>query len=578
MPKVEQVIRRLFPEGTRGSSKSIRWFPIWPPDLFAATATLANLSGCYCGPRYTRFSRNSSDFFDDRRTMIDDVAGSWRNGFRTDASKPKAQIQEMWEQLLDKQCGEVHDDKHPFYSTWCDAVMTLLIIADEASKGIGFIPKIEHLPLADLVFAEHLKLLLKRSPERVLKHLPRSICRMVPPEEACVQPKSRTAQVGCTLRSLSHHLALLPPAGEVVTTWSFAVSKRDLDEDHASPLNLLIVPFPYQIDGSCFVPSSALPMPPKDPSGPPTKKKWRFFGLEQRWLRSASRNLTGREISAFLVDLVHEAERDVGSVDGIIMPELALNEPLAAQAAKLLARETKLELFFSGIAGKTQDGLPVNSAFGSLYSRDNRKKALTTWKQSKHHRWMLDRSQICRYHLGDRLNPESVWWEEIAIGRRQCGFWVIRGIASLTTLICEDLARIDPVQTIIRSVGPSLVVALLMDGPQWEKRWGGRYATVLADDPGSAVLVVTSLGLVRRSTMPGEPEHRDIALWKGAEGETRELKLPRGHHALLLTLSPVWKTNYTLDGRSDEGTTLAFSLSGVRPIKHRACPTWAQVD
>jgi hypothetical protein len=58
----------------------------------------------------------------------------------------------------------------------------------------------------------------------------------------------------------------------------------------------------------------------------------------------------------------------------------------------------------------------------------------------------------------------------------------------------EDLARPDPVGDLVRSVGPNLVIALLMDGPQLRARWSGRYAMSLADDPGSFVLSVTSLG------------------------------------------------------------------------------------
>jgi len=52
----------------------------------------------------------------------------------------------------------------------------------------------------------------------------------------------------------------------------------------------------------------------------------------------------------------------------------------------------------------------------------------------------------------------------------------------LTVLICEDLARLDPVNDLVRAVGPNLVMSLLMDGPQLTTRWPARYATVLADD------------------------------------------------------------------------------------------------
>ncbi len=117
-------------------------------------------------------------------------------------------------------------------------------------------------------------------------------------------------------------------------------------------------------------------------------------------------------------------------------------------------------------------------------------------------------------------------------------------------MVCEDLARIDPVQSVIRAVGPTLVIALLMDGGTVEKRWSGRYATVLAEDPGSAVLTLTSLGLMRRSIVKdGEKPNREIGLWKGSDQRTRELQLAPSHHAILLTLSANRKTNFTLDGR-----------------------------
>ena len=129
-------------------------------------------------------------------------------------------------------------------------------------------------------------------------------------------------------------------------------------------------------------------------------------------------------------------------------------------------------------------------------------------------------------------------------------------------------------QTVIRAVGPSLVIALLMDGPQWQRRWSGRYATVLADDPGSAVLSVTSQGMLNRSRMPGETEIREVALWKGSDGVAHELKLDPGTHSLLLTLSVVGETNYTLDGRSDSGLTLGLTLSGTHSIAASNPPPW----
>ena len=148
----------------------------------------------------------------------------------------------------------------------------------------------------------------------------------------------------------------------------------------------------------------------------------------------------------------------------------------------------------------------------------------------------------------------------------------------MATLICEDLARVDPVQAVIRSVGPNLVIALLMDGPQLERRWGGRYATVLADDPGSAVLTLTSVGMLARSGRPGEPPPREIALWKGYEGVAQELKLPSGNHALLLTVTHRSEEHFTLDGRSDHGVTSRLEVSGVHGIRYPGePPEWARL-
>jgi hypothetical protein len=151
---------------------------------------------------------------------------------------------------------------------------------------------------------------------------------------------------------------------------------------------------------------------------------------------------------------------------------------------------------------------------------------------------------------------------------------LFRANATLSVLICEDLARYDPVLTVMNAIGPNLVIALLMDGPQLEKRWPGRYATVLAEDPGSAVLTLTSMGMVARSAMPADPQAREIALWKEPTGEARPLRLPKGDHALLLTLTSELVEQFTLDGRGDGGATAQFALGAAHPVRHPDPPGW----
>ena len=132
--------------------------------------------------------------------------------------------------------------------------------------------------------------------------------------------------------------------------------------------------------------------------------------------------------------------------------------------------------------------------------------------QQKHHRWRLDKSQITQYGLGAQLDPSCDWWEHHSVRSRDLNFIVARDWLAMSVLICEDLARQDPVSDLLRSVGPNLVIALLMDGPQLASRWPGRYATVLADDPGCSVLTLTSLGMTVRCEPPGSSRCRTIAL------------------------------------------------------------------
>ena len=83
--------------------------------------------------------------------------------------------------------------------------------------------------------------------------------------------------------------------------------------------------------------------------------------------------------------------------------------------------------------------------------------------------------------------------------RRSLQFVTLGEEITIVSLVCEDLAENDQVAEVIRDVGPTGVITVLLDGPQLTSRWAARYASVLADDPGSAVLTLTSFGMVQRS-------------------------------------------------------------------------------
>jgi len=142
---------------------------------------------------------------------------------------------------------------------------------------------------------------------------------------------------------------------------------------------------------------------------------------------------------------------------------------------------------------------------------------------------------------------------------------------TLAALVCEDLAQNDDVAELIRSVGPTCVLTLLLDGPQLDSRWAARYASVLADDPGSAVMTLTSYGMVQRSRPRGLEASSVIALWKDPSTGVHEIPLEAGAHAVLLTICMDRATRRSADGRIpvDNGTH-AFDVA-VHQV--RASPT-----
>jgi hypothetical protein len=598
MTTIKDVVFRLFPEGTnplptsgtggQPHAPNHQIVPGWPPDVFALGATLLNLSGCYSHPRYVGWIEN---FFAEEgySNEVIEVAGRWSEG------EEVPEVQNYWERVIAASGERVHlplnedvDDVDREIPDWWGSVVMLTFIADEASRGIGFGaaygsedgPGTEGAeahagqpcqarPVALFFLAQHEAFIRGDTDQLRLKHIPTSLCQMVPPEEVCVQPKTKTAIPGCTIRSFTHHLALLPSRGEVETRWVFRFTEDSFDK---RPLNLLLVPFPYHMDAECLIAGPALPVAAGDPSSPHPNRRRHFFDLKQRWLlRRDGTELSSDEFGNFLLGLMQEAKRkdpEVTEIHGIVLPELALNKRLADEVCQFLAERagSELEFFISGVASGNGAGVK-NSIHSSFFKRE---EPPAPWEQSKHHRWMLEKIQIERYGLQRQLDVDHTWWEQIDISPRRCAFYVFRHGACMVPLICEDLARIDPVQTVIRSIGPNLLIALLMDGPQVKTRWPANYATVLADDPGCSVLTLSSLALMRRSRRPGT----QIALWKQANSEANELSVGWGDHALLLGLNSQWETSYTLDGRSDGGWTMNLTFAKSYAIKHPDAPVW----
>src|SRR5262249_54090063 len=138
---------------------------------------------------------------------------------------------------------------------------------------------------------------------------------------------------------------------------------------------------------------------------------------------------------------------------------------------------------------------------------------------------------------------------------------------TIASLVCEDLAHIDDVVELLRAVGPTLLVALLLDGPQLASRWTARYASVLADNPGSAVLTLTSYGMVATSRAPDRASSSVVALWKDNAGSLHEIALARDAQAVLLELEPDPAIRRAADGRSPKHDVTDLRLAAVTQVR-----------
>jgi len=260
-----------------------------------------------------------------------------------------------------------------------------------------------------------------------------------------------------------------------------------------------------------------------------------------------------------LVGRVIEAAREeVDAVDVVLLPESAVDES-DIDSLEVLLESYGVTSLITGVRQRSPEPgrLPGNWVHFSVSPRLEKAGPITNsgserWfhiRQNKHHRWSLDEKQIYQYHLGGALHPHIRWWEAVDVPRRTINFIELGDEITLVFLVCEDLAQIDDVGEIIRSVGPTAVITPVLDGPQLNSRWAARYASVLADDPGSSVLTLTSFGMVQRSRPRGRESLPVIALWKDPVRGVREIPLEPGAHGVLLTVCGDRTTRRSADGR-----------------------------
>jgi hypothetical protein len=530
--------------------------PDWPPDVFAVAAALLHKSGAYS---YLLEGWPSEYQGENWAAFASRIGQEWRQNLAGNISVAPAPVAEWW-QILAGAAPVCEVQQTRARPDLCEALIRLCAVADEACWGFG-IPESEQLKQARANLNEDLSVTrtLARKVRQILLRGDSSsvsspsapgstLCRQIHPSRLRVLPKLHIPQHGFNIRSLSRNLALCT-ADEIRPVWNL-IARHPGDES----MNLLLVPWPAEVRPSQF--ASVTEDRPSFGHGP---GRYRFF----TWKPDENPDAVP-DIAAILA----EAERVAGPVAGVVLPELSLT---AGQYPRiwdaLLARDCFL---ICGLCGDKKNyvrfELPLKGQ--DSYAR----------QQSKHHRWLLDQPQIVQYGLGSVLSPAKLWWEHIDIAERSLQFSVMRDWLTISVLICEDLARPDPVGDVVRAVGPNLVIALLMDGPQLASRWPGRYATVLADDPGCSVLSLTSIGMCRLSRPPHiKSASRVVALWKDARSGTPvEIELPQGADAIVLSLTVEYLEEWTADGRSDLCTTGYPTLAGIHPITAR--PRSAEVQ
>jgi hypothetical protein len=395
-----------------------------------------------------------------------------------------------------------------------------------------------------------------------------TLCRSVNARKMIVLPKMKTPQAGVSVRGLTFHLSAIR-SNEVRPSWR-KISLAGNAELQDS-LTLLLIPYPWKVFPSQFSPLKESDFPRHYRQLKPTNR--RFFKYSP----------THTELSEkHLVDILRVANDEVGRIDGVVFPEMALP---AAQLDTLTTKvfgspflnEEELARFL--VAGVVDNGNPFESekrysrnyaAFRALIRKEKTRHPLVESAiQHKHHRWHLDQRQIKQYSLGSKLSVDYTWVEHIEVPTRRIHFFMVDERILVTSLICEDLAQADPIGDVIRAIGPNLVICLLADGPQINSRWSARYATGLADDPGCSVLTLSSMGMVNSSM----PESSDtmrrqgvIGQWKDPTSQNQELILPDGASGLVACLSLSEGSSHSLDGRMFERKTITPVLAGTHPI------------
>jgi hypothetical protein len=504
--------------------------PQWPPDVFAVANLVLDHTESY---RFV-IAPPPGQHWPPTRNWNEEVRAAgraWRDATTGSGELLPELVRREWQlvtRFRDVPLSAVRDG-----TAWpmCEALLTLHAAADEACDDLTASPS-AHPPGS---FEAQARAMLESQG---------SMSRLSPARVRVV-PKSQLANRGITIRSLSRYLALCYESVEVQWRRAEPRSSAPPASDRRD-YNVLLVPWPASISPRDFRAVST-------PLGNMDTKLYGFFEFAPNHPADVTR----------LSALLRAARRAGNAVDAVVLPECALEPHQVSEVEQILAEE-QVTFLVSGVRQP-----PEASVFGRNYVHVGvlSRAGWERYRQDKHHRWCLDAGQLRQYHLTRVLDPRKLWWESVDIPERTLHILEAEG-ATVAPLVCEDLARIDEVADLVRRIGPTLVIAVLLDGPQLATRWPCRYAAVLGDEPGSAVLTLTALGMAARSRPSGKRPSRVVALWNDATDGLREIELGRGSDAVLLTISVRGRTAWTADGRSHKDVP-TLTLNGIRQLRAR---------
>jgi hypothetical protein len=533
----------------------------WPPDVFALANLVLDRAEAF------RFALSPAgqwppSRYPDWAQAVVEAGRRWSGWAQAPTGEPPDLVAHEWKVFCERAGTPLEDLASGRDRRLVEALLSLHAAADEACAGLGI--ALDASNAFGCAYRARGRELLARTGS--LARIDARLLRVL--------PKVRTPPTGRPAFS-RYACVQTPPIG---ARWHKLPARHPGTDVRSEYATLLLLPWPLMVRATDFHPvEGSVQRLAKDPFG-----SFEFVPAERLDLALLDRVLTA-------------ARREVNAVDVVILPESAVDESEVDDLEALLDRHGVIALY-TGVRQRSEDParppgnwmhVGVNPRLqkgGPLPSADG--EAWFHVRQNKHHRWALDESQIKQYHLGSALHPHIRWWEAMEVPRRALQFVEVAELATVS-LVCEDMAESDNVAELIRSVGPTVVIAGLLDGPQLTSRWSARYASVLADDPGSAVLTLSSFGMVERSRPHDHGAAPIVALWKDPDSGVREISLEPGAHGIVLTVCMNRATRRSADGRWPvDNSTLcsAVALYQVRasdsgsglPLS-RSAPPMAQV-